>query len=262
MRTLYFCCLFPPPLSSSPLSSRSSSSSSQESARRILDLQGSFGQVRSSSLAEASGSPEIKPTFETAGIQLGHLKIKYADGAFWILYYCRELASLNIIPSESHMLNGFLPRSTTLHCRRFPLQKKFLLSWSRAHANHFAAIYVTEQALGCSSSSCWVPLPAGRRLITALFMSARLDLTWTHDEAFFSVIILFSFIFESLAQLQQLISTFDNFYIKAVVWWCDHQITSWVQYSEGISKLVSASWAQLVTSPEFTSSKYIENCSS
>jgi hypothetical protein len=26
--------------------------------------------------------------------------------------------------------------------------------------------------------------------------------------------------------------------------------------------LVSASWAQLVTSPEFTSSKYIENCSS
>jgi hypothetical protein len=47
-----------------------------------LDLQGSFGQLRSSSLAEAAGIPEIKPTFEAAGIQLGHLKIKYADGAF------------------------------------------------------------------------------------------------------------------------------------------------------------------------------------
>ncbi len=138
IRTLYFCCLFHRRRCRRVLLSLLR----RKALRRILDLQGSFGQLRSSSLAEASGSPEIKPTFEAAGIQLGHLKIKYADGAFWILYYCRELAGLNIIPSESHVLNGFLPRSTTLHCRRFLLQKKSLLSWSRAHANHFAAIYI------------------------------------------------------------------------------------------------------------------------
>jgi hypothetical protein len=47
-----------------------------------LDLQGSFGQLRSSSLAEVSGSPEIKPTFEAAGIQLGHLKHQICRWSF------------------------------------------------------------------------------------------------------------------------------------------------------------------------------------
>ncbi len=192
MCTLYFCCLFPPPLSSSPLSSRSSSSSSQESAAQ------DFGSARQ--------------LWTTAIEFLGRsIRFSWNQADIWSCWYPIG-AFKDQICRWSFLNPVLLPWACKLEYHTFGIS---CVEWASPSLNNVTLqalsaseeisslmiscscepfccnIYITEQELGCSSSSCWVPFPAGRRLITALFMSARQDLTWTQAEAFFSILFYF-----------------------------------------------------------------------